>query len=69
MEENEDVEVKQMEECHDVKQNGDEESSRRLLKQQNIIQQQNENIQVTCDEMMDYNKKLTKARLIQECIR
>lgn len=53
MEENEDVEVKQKEEYHDVKQNADEESSRGLLKQQNIIQQQNENIQVTLDEIMD----------------
>lgn len=46
MEESEDVEVKQKK-CRDVKYNGDEESSSQLLKQQKIIQHQNENIQVT----------------------
>ncbi|CAL0320953.1 unnamed protein product [Lupinus luteus] len=44
MEENEDAQVKQKE-SHDVNYNGDEESCSKILKQQKLFQQQNENVQ------------------------
>jgi len=46
MEENDDVELKQKKN-NNVKYNSDEKSNSQLLRQQNIIQRQSENIQVT----------------------
>jgi hypothetical protein len=60
-----------MEENEDVKYHDDEKSSITLLKQQNIIQRQHENIQVThaCSAIYAMTQVAHCIRLIQECKR